>query len=355
MKRRNSLVLGRSFPVNATLAATSKGGRYSPIVPSPMPGETMEIRDKAAARGNARTRARKILLTRAAVAGVAGGGHVGTVMRGRAGAASLNERLKKRDVAQVTVIRKGGDTALLRMLHNRKRKRLATIWYDTSRNWLLVGLADKKATDEPEQVLRATNDVRELAIQAVRALGVDDVKEAVDYLTTVFKTVSTRNIPKNVPNPDSANSLIAAQESSVAAADPLAAARARGRRFALEEYESPDNLALLDARDYAGRNERTINEQRQKGELYALLSPGKTRGFRYPKWQFDATPERLVSVLRPFVEAKANSWIIHSFMRRKRDEIDGKSPLEIVLDEGASIGPVVNLAARDIAGEQGAA
>jgi hypothetical protein len=42
-------------------------------------------------------------------------------------------------------------------------------------------------------------------------------------------------------------------------------------------------------------------------------------------------------------------------MRRKRDELDGKSPAEVILDEGASVTPVVSLAMRDIAGEQGAA
>jgi len=264
--------------------------------------------------------------------------------------ASLAERLKKLDVGEVCLIYKGGDIAHLRTTLNRQRKQATTIWFDTPKNRLVLGLADKKATYASEPVLSATNDLRELAIQAVRMLGADHVKEAVDYLTAVFKTVSTGN----VPNLNSANSPVAVQEDGMAGTDPLSAARARGRRFALEEYESSDNLALLDARDYAGRNERTINEQRQNGELYALLSPGKTRGFRYPKWQFDATPERLVSVLRPFVEADANAWVIHSFMRRKRDEIGGKSPMEIILDEGASVTPAVDLAARDIVGEQGA-
>jgi hypothetical protein len=41
------------------------------------------------------------------------------------------------------------------------------------------------------------------------------------------------------------------------ATDPLAAARARGRRWAVEEYENPDNLALRDARDYAARARTT--------------------------------------------------------------------------------------------------
>jgi hypothetical protein len=136
--------------------------------------------------------------------------------------------------------------------------------------------------------------------------------------------------------------------------DALAAARARGRRFAVEDYRSPDNLALLDARDYAGRNERTINEKRQKGELYALLPPGKERGFRYPKWQFDADPVRLIAVLGPFASAKENSWVIHSFMRSKRGELDGHSPAEVILDTHADLGRVVDLAEQEVSGEQGA-
>ena len=346
MKRRNHpQVLGRSVAPNHSLAATRKGGRYSPAV-SVVLGATRVVRGKPLRGGNVLTgdKVRSLTLTSSSMP-------VDVITSENGDNASLTKRLKKLEVGEVCLIYKGGDIAHLRTTPNRQRKQATTIWFDTPKNRLVLGLADKKATYAPEPVLSATNDLRELAIQAVRMLGADHVKEAVDYLTAVFKTVSMGNVPAS----DSANNAVAARKNVEDASDPLAAARARGRRFALEEYESPDNLALLDARDYAGRNERTINEQRQNGELYALLSPGKTRGFRYPKWQFDATPERLICVLRPFVEAKANCWVIHSFLRRKRDEIGGKSPMEIILDEGTSIAPVVNLAARDIAGEQGAA
>ncbi len=50
--------------------------------------------------------------------------------------------------------------------------------------------------------------------------------------------------------------------------DPLASARARARQVALEEYRDPSNLTLLDARDYTGRNERSINEERQRAAPY---------------------------------------------------------------------------------------
>ena len=49
------------------------------------------------------------------------------------------------------------------------------------------------------------------------------------------------------------------------AAGSLAAARARGRRYALKQYENPGKLALLDARDYSGRYDHAVIELHQKG------------------------------------------------------------------------------------------
>ncbi|MFK4448494.1 hypothetical protein ABH944_008538 [Caballeronia udeis] len=138
------------------------------------------------------------------------------------------------------------------------------------------------------------------------------------------------------------------------AADPLAAARARGRQFAFTEYEHSDNLPLLDARTYAGRNERSINEARQRGELYALVPPGKTRGFRYPKWQFDAEPHRLIPVLSPFVQTQANCWVVHSFMLGKSGELQGQTPAQVILDPTQDVGPVISMASRQLTEEQGA-
>ncbi|SDF78009.1 hypothetical protein SAMN05216466_10151 [Paraburkholderia phenazinium] len=204
---------------------------------------------------------------------------------------------------------------------------------------------------DPGLVVHTQDDVYRLALRTVQLLGAAPEQRVVDYLKAAFNTVSTGN----VPSPDADTAPNENPNAVTSTPDPLAAARARGRRSALEEYESPDNLTLLDARDYAGRNDRTINEQRQRGELYALLPPGKTRGFRYPKWQFDVDPHNLASVLCPFVEARANAWVIHSFMRRKRDELGGKSPADVMLDERSSIAPVVDLAVRDLCGEQGAA
>jgi len=197
--------------------------------------------------------------------------------------------------------------------------------------------------------MRATNGIstRELAATTARALGADGRPEVIDYLKDAFDKVVSGGVGND---PHYANQLF-----SAANADPLAAARARGRRFAVEEYRNPDNLTLLDARDYAGRNERAINEDRQKGALYALLPAGKERGFRYPKWQFDADGARLKAVLQPFVSAKMNSWSVHSFMRSKREELGGRSPADVILDPTASVTRVLDLAVQEICGEQGAA
>jgi hypothetical protein len=111
---------------------------------------------------------------------------------------------------------------------------------------------------------------------------------------------------------------------------------------------------LLDARRYAVRNERSINEDRLNGKLYALVPPEKIRGFRYPKWQFDAERDRLAAALRPFVDVNANCWAIHSFMMHRRESLQGRSPAEVILDSTVNVSAVVDLAGRDIAGDQGA-
>ncbi|QMI49898.1 hypothetical protein [Burkholderia sp. MBR-1] len=190
----------------------------------------------------------------------------------------------------------------------------------------------------------------ELARQTLNQVTEDVDPRAVVYLASVIEGLSTGPVHKISTAPAS----LAENNAAGVADDPLASARARGRRFALEQYEDPDNLGLLEARDYAGRNERTINELRQKGELYALLPPGKTRGFRYPKWQFDVGPERLRAALSPFVATNANCWVIHSFMLRKRESLGGKSPADVLRDDSLDIKAVVALAESDMLGEQGA-
>lgn len=56
-------------------------------------------------------------------------------------------------------------------------------------------------------------------------------------------------------------------------------------------------------------------------------------------------------MLRPFSDAQANGWVIHSFMRRQRDELGGKPPADVILDGTVSVAAVV---VRDLVREQGA-
>ena len=84
-----------------------------------------------------------------------------------------------------------------------------------------------------------------------------------------------------------------------------------------------------------------------------MLPPGKTRGFPYPKWQFDAHPERLKAVLRRFVDANAHCRVIHSFMMRRHDALLDQSPADAILDESVDVKQVIDLAQRDLSGEQG--
>ncbi|CAE6956366.1 hypothetical protein R70199_06984 [Paraburkholderia domus] len=349
MKKLNSSqVASRSSPKDAAVGLTSKAGRYSPAnaaavtPPATAGGEARRV-------GWIRGRTTKQQLPSTDAIGNRRIRSFGVLTRGKGGDSDLTAELKKLGVlGGVSVSGERVDPALMRLLRVRRRKEARHRW---GGKVVVVGVRGKEPTDwETGPVVRTTGGVLELAVRTARMLGADPVKGTVEYLAAAFEAVSTGNVPA----PETGDGPLAVQSTDAVTADPLAAARARGKRFALEEYARPDNLALLDARAYAGRNERTINDQRQNGELYALLPSGKARGFRYPKWQFDAEPARLVAVLRQFVDAKANSWVIHSFMRRKRDELGGKSPAEIILDERESIAPVVDLVARDYVGEQGA-
>ncbi|TAM17562.1 MAG: hypothetical protein EPN65_10220 [Pandoraea sp.] len=136
--------------------------------------------------------------------------------------------------------------------------------------------------------------------------------------------------------------------------DPLQAARDRGRHWATEEWNAPANLTLNDAANYAGRSDRMINEERQSGRLYALLPMGKMRGYRYPQWQFDAEPSRLAAALSPFTAHGASCWVIHNFMKRPSEALDGLTPQTWILDSTRPIDSVVRLAEGRYQRDQGA-
>lgn len=137
-------------------------------------------------------------------------------------------------------------------------------------------------------------------------------------------------------------------------ADALQGARDRGMRQAVAQWEEPENLPLKAAAEYAGRSDRVINEERQKGRLYALVLPCKSRGCRYPQWQFDAEPERVAAVLAPFNQAGASCWVVHNFLHRPHEMLGGVAPRERILDSTYSIDRIVRVAADRYRGDQGA-
>lgn len=67
------------------------------------------------------------------------------------------------------------------------------------------------------------------------------------------------------------------------ASDPLDAARQRGADYALAEWQKPENLTLQAAANYASVSDNTINTRRQSQQIYALVAPNRSRGFRYPQ------------------------------------------------------------------------
>lgn len=137
--------------------------------------------------------------------------------------------------------------------------------------------------------------------------------------------------------------------------DPLQAARERGKHLAVQEWEKPENLTLKDAAAYAGRSDRMINLDRQAGRLYALVPPGKERGFRYPRWQFNVDPARLEAALAPFINADASCWVVHNFMLRPVERLEGKTPSEWIANPTMPIESLVRLAEARYLGDQGAA
>ncbi|MNY50020.1 hypothetical protein D3C86_1854930 [compost metagenome] len=123
----------------------------------------------------------------------------------------------------------------------------------------------------------------------------------------------------------------------------------------MAELQRPENLSLRDASTYSGRSDRAINEARLKGQLYALVPPGKQRGLRYPQWQLDAEAVRLAAVLAPFIEAGASCWVVHNFMQRPLHVLGDARPMDWILDASKPVEPVVQAVKDRYAGEQGAA
>jgi hypothetical protein len=131
-------------------------------------------------------------------------------------------------------------------------------------------------------------------------------------------------------------------------------ARERGANYARAQYDDPNNLSLLEAGKHAGLAVRIINERRNAGRYYALALDGKSRGFRYPSWQFDAESTRLTPVLDILREANASCWAIHHFMQIPDTQLDGLTPRDWILDATRDATRVINAARARFASDQGA-
>ena len=121
------------------------------------------------------------------------------------------------------------------------------------------------------------------------------------------------------------------------------------------ELDQPDNLTLGEASAYCGRSDRVVNEARQRGEYYALILDGNSRGFRYPRWQFDIPAARLATVLRKLDALDVSCWAKHHFLTRPSPCLDGRTPRELLVDGDASLAAVCSAIDEHFTGEQGAA
>jgi hypothetical protein len=136
---------------------------------------------------------------------------------------------------------------------------------------------------------------------------------------------------------------------------PLEAARQRGVSYMKAVLDQPDNLTLGEASAYCGRADRLVNQARQRGEYYALVLEGNSRGFRYPRWQFDASHGRLATILRKINALEASCWATHHFLTRPSPCLAGRIPRDIILDADADLAPVCHAIDQHFTGEQGAA
>lgn len=131
------------------------------------------------------------------------------------------------------------------------------------------------------------------------------------------------------------------------ASDPLAAARQRGADYALAEWQKPENLTLQAAANYASVSDNTINTRRQSQQIYALVAPNRSRGFRYPQWQFDVDSTRLAAAIKAFSDAgQENSWVLHNFLMRPTLELGDVRPCDYIADSSMEISRLVQFMHR---------
>ena len=134
----------------------------------------------------------------------------------------------------------------------------------------------------------------------------------------------------------------------------LNAARERGAIWAREEYGNPENLSLNQAATHTGISGRVINERRNAWRYFALVPHGQQRGFRFPRWQFDADNGRLAAVLAVLRDANAGCWTVHSFMITPNAQLEGTMPRDWILDSQNNLERVLQVARARFTSDQGA-
>lgn len=134
--------------------------------------------------------------------------------------------------------------------------------------------------------------------------------------------------------------------------DRLATARQRGAQYALNEWNSPENLSLQAAAMYDGTSANAINLRRRRRQLYALGAPDGSRTFRYPKWQFDVDPDRLRVAMSTFAEMRQhNSWVLHNFLTRPNSDLDDVPPQDYIADPSKELKRLVQVIQRRFSSE----
>lgn len=139
--------------------------------------------------------------------------------------------------------------------------------------------------------------------------------------------------------------------------DSLADATQRGAAYALSDAQKPGNLTLQAAARYAGISDNTNSTQRQNREINALVAPNRSRGFRYPKWQFDVEPERLRLAIQALTDMdRDNCWVLNNFFTSQNSDLEDMRLCEYLADPSRDIKHLIGVLKRWFPiGYQGAA
>jgi len=102
---------------------------------------------------------------------------------------------------------------------------------------------------------------------------------------------------------------------------------AKGRLSQREILGSDEMLTLDEASNVSGIPVRTLSQMRADGRLLALARPGALKGFRFPRWQFDA---RVLPVMPDILAAfgQSRTWQVRDFLTHREPLLAGRVPLD---------------------------